>query len=519
MPKKTVKIGLLLLTSFLLISRLSAGEILIGGSEGWEQIDSFSGTALRSSEKQKHLSTPAGEIELDGMDRRVLSMAEASYSFDHRNDDLLLHFDHPGDILGNYEVLEETLLFHERERMFGEASALFRGRESELRLRPKRDSLFWPGSLWDDFTLEFWLRPHYLEHGETVLSWQGSRMIDSRIESQELRLFFEDRKLIWSFRNIFFPGEQSTDTIQISGRNSLVPEQWHHHRLSFNAEDGMLLYQIDGRDEAILYINSRGKEGGDVYLPYIGAPKTEELRLGGSFTGYIDELRLRRSFDPRSMLKPYPLKSAFAETQAIDLGEKHSRLISISTDSSTEGTEEIHYYYRQGEEKSAYTELPGEWKPFSPEQGFPRDARGRYLQLRFELFPDGSGMSSPTLSHVKILYENDQAPPPPNFLRAIAINGGIRLSWSPVSAQDLSGYRVFYGTAPDDYRGKGAESGSSPLDAGNRESIDLQGLEPGRLYFFRIAAYDNDDPDHIGTMSQEVYARPLTDEHTTREKM
>jgi hypothetical protein len=68
---------------------------------------------------------------------------------------------------------------------------------------------------------------------------------------------------------------------------------------------------------------------------------------------------------------------------------------------------------------------------------------------------------------------------------------------------------VYYGTARGEYFGEGAIRGASPIDAGKRTSLRIEGLRNGVLYYFAVAAYDRPEPFHGGELSREVSARPL----------
>ena len=73
------------------------------------------------------------------------------------------------------------------------------------------------------------------------------------------------------------------------------------------------------------------------------------------------------------------------------------------------------------------------------------------------------------------------------------------LSWDAVSDPGLSGYRIYYGTAPGTYdqaRGSGYEVGATT-------TFTVTGLAAGRRYYFVATAFDasnNESP-----YSNEVY--------------
>lgn len=502
--------GLLPLLSwfFLGTALLPASEITLGGAAGWEQIVLVRDTALRPPRDKGQLEIRGNTIRTGNKNRSILALDEDAYERDARSD-LILHFDAPGESIGPYKVDSDPVHYSNEQRVFGPSSALFRGTPEPLEMLPREGALLSPGSLWNDFTIEFWLRPQYMSHGEEVLSWKSNRLINDRVEAQELKASIADRTVSWSFTNVFFSPRGEPSPVRIRGRSPLVPESWHHFALRFEASTGMLLFQIDGIDQDVQYITSTGREGGTVFLPLIGGTRPEPLLLGGAYTGYIDELRISRSYREELHLKPYPLRSGIADTTPLDLQGSHTRIVSLSVEEEHPGASEIRYYYRRGDEKSDIRSLSGPWIPFSPEAGIEEDTKGRYLQLRFELFPDGSGTRSPGIREVSILYEQDRPPVPPSLIELEPMDGAIKVSWNSVSAHDLSGYLLFFGTEPGIYRGAPGTDLESPIDVGKAGSWTLQGLENGRLYFFRIAAYDNDDPGHAGPLSREVHTRPM----------
>ena len=100
----------------------------------------------------------------------------------------------------------------------------------------------------------------------------------------------------------------------------------------------------------------------------------------------------------------------------------------------------------------------------------------------------------------------DESPPlPPTQLAAIALDGAVQLRWKNSPDQNTRGYLVYYGTVSDDYLDKDAILEFSPIDAGKKNIIYIDGLKNGTLYYFRVAAYTS----HVGELSREVRSRPL----------
>jgi hypothetical protein len=60
--------------------------------------------------------------------------------------------------------------------------------------------------------------------------------------------------------------------------------------------------------------------------------------------------------------------------------------------------------------------------------------------------------------------------------------GPVRLAWDPVSASNLAGYMLYYGSARGSY--------SVGVDAGNLTTAAISGLQEGSTYYFVATAYD-----------------------------
>ena len=64
-----------------------------------------------------------------------------------------------------------------------------------------------------------------------------------------------------------------------------------------------------------------------------------------------------------------------------------------------------------------------------------------------------------------------------------AVTKTVDLSWDPVTAPNLSGYRIYYGTASRTY--------TQMLSAGNTTIFPVSGLLSGTRYFFAVTAIDS----------------------------
>ena len=73
-------------------------------------------------------------------------------------------------------------------------------------------------------------------------------------------------------------------------------------------------------------------------------------------------------------------------------------------------------------------------------------------------------------------------------------DGYAELQWDPVVDDTLSGYRVFYALAGTEYQA---------IDVGDTTTYTMSGLESGKRYYFRVAAYDLSG--NQSDFSNEVY--------------
>ena len=452
--------------------------------------------------------------------------------------DLLMHFDGqaPADETGRWAVQAGRAYGVESAKTaIGRGAASFKGPSSALSLEPGRGSLLERGSRFRDFTIEFWLYPATAGNGEVILSWQSQRTTAtlSGAQAQSLVCAITGGRLSWVFQGFFEKpgafgaaggatkggsasagGAAAASRLELRAQAPLVPRTWSHHLIRFDGDTGLLEYLVNGVTEATAYATSTGHEGrgADVYAPAIGA--AAPLVLGADYSGLVDEFRVSRSFVEGPALAPYGRDPGLVLSPVADLGFGNSRLVSVDVVSKTPGNTGIELSYRISDEWVGWSLSSPEWQPLRPGERLPETARGRYVQVRAELYPDGTGRVSPSLSSITLHYEADPPPPPPAKLIAIAHNGSVELVWSRVPEEDVAGYLVYYGDAPGEYFGTSAAAGPSPIDAGNVLSFTVTGLPNGGLVYFVVAAYDKAAPPgnpalRAGLFSMEASARPL----------
>lgn len=430
--------------------------------------------------------------------------------------ELLLHFDRTseGDATGAWRTSSGASgpLIVEAAAAIGTGGAAFQSRGDGVSLTAPAGSLFSSGSVWGDFTIEFWLHPATLANGETVLAWEGGVREGGGIATQALRAVIRDRRLVWEARDLFTLPDGRRRTFTLTGIRQLLPRAWHHHLLRFDARLGLLEYALDGEVEAVVHATDTGREQGSVAVPMIGSALPGPLVVGSKYTGFLDELVIRRRFVETPSLARFAGRTGTAVSRILDLGTTAARVVRIETVQSTPGDSAIFCYYRlsdaPGRPATASSGADAGWVPFAAGAGFPETARGRYLQVMVELFPDGKRAAAPTLSSVRIVFEPHLAPLAPVGVTATPGNGKVTLTWRRVDDPEVKGYEVYYGGSPGSYFGQGAAQGESPLDAGDTAELVISGLENGTLYYFSVVAYNGAEPRQRSVFSAEVGARP-----------
>jgi len=78
--------------------------------------------------------------------------------------------------------------------------------------------------------------------------------------------------------------------------------------------------------------------------------------------------------------------------------------------------------------------------------------------------------------------------------------GSVGLAWDPVPGANLSGYRVYYGTASG---GPYFQLPGQGSNAGNATSYTVSGLPGGTNYYFAVTAYDTTNNET--SYSNEVF--------------
>ncbi|MCL2558196.1 MAG: hypothetical protein FWE09_06925, partial [Treponema sp.] len=462
------------------------------------------------------------------------------------------------DLAGRYRVFaSQAVSSVERPHArIGSGSALFHGGArpaagafqsqalaGPLVIEPQSPAaLFAPKKSIGDFSLEFWLHPFAVENGEQILQWVSARPSGPLQASAGADFLFQRilvtaamGRLNWSFHNFFSAPDRSRSMdLSFSGTTPLVPRAWSHHLIRFDSRTGMLEYLVNGKTEAIVYATSTGRERGEVYTPVTG--ENGSFVLGGNFAGMIDEFVIHGDRSGAAATRRYQLGGGRIETVAIDLGAGRNQALRIeaqggrtsarnprasnelarSGDFRFSDDSQMQFFIRASDNPFVWD---SPWLPVTPGASIAAGSVvGRYVQLAVDFYPSADGESSPFLEELRVVYLRDEPPLPPSNLVAVALDGAVQLTWRNSPNQSTRGYLIFFGTADNEFFGAVSAYGPSPIDVGMRNSVVIDGLENGALYFFRVAAYSYMLPTHmlsgnlaphVGDFSNEARARPL----------
>ncbi|MBN2737668.1 MAG: fibronectin type III domain-containing protein [Spirochaetales bacterium] len=423
--------------------------------------------------------------------------------------DCLIHFNqkNASDVTGNYSLSGNAQL-STSQKILGTAAYLFEESRNTITLKPlKKNALFQAGQIWGDFSIEFWINPLTLGDGEAILNWEGARIDNNRVVSQNIKCYIQNRKLHFDFHNIFVPPDAGDFKIELNGLDALIPEKWYHHLVRFKSDSGLLEYLVNGIPEDVKYATLNGKENSTICIPRTGTAYPGSIILGEKYSGFMDEFQILSRYNDSPKLKKYSSHRGEIMTKPFNLEYSGSWIYAILADENTPQDSKIFYYYRIANHLSGWNNLDNPWIEFSPGE-FKNKVTAKYIQLRAILEPSGNLEHSPVLSFMGIIYEPDYPPPPPIEITAEPGNSSITLFWNPVFYQDIAGYLVYYGEAPGYYICQDSILGPSPIDAGLQTRFTVTGLQNGKLYYFSIVAYDSAEEPHKSVFSKEISARP-----------
>ena len=478
-----------------------AKQIVLGGKGGWPVF-----------QYEENITTGKGRFGYD-----CIELATNSFVFDDYTD-LLIDFENPvNPISAGYYSIASNNLKNSSDSLLEKSAGLSRN-IGGLSVSGQPGTFFGSEGLMGSFSLEFWLCPSLAENGEVIVNWESSKNVRGRLVYQLINCIFDGGKLNWTISNLFdsYAGPNGDGEIHLKGSSTVVPDSWSYHALSYDCESGILEYLVNGITEDIIYITSNGREDGEVSLIVMGTPA--ELQFCNEYTGKIDEIRiLRRPYSPPDYQSAeaagalgrmlYQPAGGRFETRPIVVSTG-SVLNSLTAEMNVPAQTEVSFFVRSGDNYFNWTDSYPEWKPVESGKAI-SGVSGMYFQVACELYPDGNGAVSPSVTQLTLDFTELPLPLPPFTVKAEAGNGSVTLSWNYSVDDTAGGYYIYYGNRPGEYLGRVALEGPSPVNVGNTTSFTLTGLENGKIYYFAVASWSALDDRITGPLSKEVFARPL----------
>ena len=440
-----------------------------------------------------------------------LSIRENEHSPD-RKTILLMHFNEQTEYDASGRCKIQNLKISEKIKKLGSGGGLFNASDPPMVFNTAGRSFF-PDKVYSgDFTVEFWLYSRNTSDGENYFLYENYTDTGDKVLPQLFRSFLEDRKVTWEVKNLFLPVDKSPFTLTLKGKSRIIPEKWSHHLLRYSSETGLIEYLFNGIPEASAYVNIKNTENNTVYPFYAGS--SSRIVMGGNFTGSLDEFRIQGEWTEKPRLSRIGNLSAQFITEKIDLKHSKSRIFTVDFQETVPPGTDIKYYYRISDSTASPDPESGGWKEMK--KGETGIQGGRFLFIKGILYSDGEKQISPSVNMIKIKYDEKSSPPPPSVIRAEVLNKSIKLRWSSVPDSDIDGYLVYIGDKPGHYFGPGNGTGS-PVDAGLKNSLVIDNLENGRVYYFTVCSYYR-TASPIGSIikkggnySAEISARPSAD--------
>ena len=350
----------------------------------------------------------------------------------------------------------------------------------------------------NSFTIEFYLNPYQIRMNSKVLSKISIFNNGSSSEYSGIRASIIDGKLIWQFDNLFmYNGKYSN--ITLSAGESLKPNEWRHHSVSFDAKTGKLVKYIDGLEEEVLYLTSAGEINGSPYMLNINNIIYDPLYLGQGFIGGIDAFSFTPTFKKNFNLYKY-LKNGEIISEVIDLKNNDIFIDSINYKANISNGTYIDIYYRTSDNYFLPEDNFIEWKLLN---GTNINEKGRYIQIRAEFESDTERSSSPILNNnVELVYHRGKMPQKPINLTAMAVNNSAVLRWEG-SHENITGYKIYYGTESGIYN----NAENIPIIVGNQTEYVVNGLRNGEIYYFTVTTIGGEGGNIESDFAEEVFVR------------
>lgn len=405
------------------------------------------------------------------------------------NLDLLLNFENKLDIEKYpYTLTKEGGDVSHAQFRTGSSAVSF-NLENVMSLRPLSSSIFSEIKKNQDFTISFWINPSRLADGEIIFSYYSPLSIENRYIHQSITAFVVANQVIWRFENVFFNEEGESILIELAGE-SILRNMWSHHAVSFDSSRGFLQLLNNNTVVNTAYTNKTNNAERFTSLPYFQYSLEQEIHIG-QFLGYMDGFFIARQFMDRVPLD-YFNRYGYFISQPIFIYDKI--LDNIEVDDLKEDFSALRLFIRTHDSAKFLNDLHDDkdWQEIDLNTFFSIQQKNpRYMQLRVNFFAGKQRQSSPVLRDIKLFYYLATRPSRPgNLYYQKESENILKISWQPVLASNIAGYRLYFGTDSGEYVGRLGQV-FSPIDVETEHSVLLHDLTPGVMYYISLVSYDD----------------------------
>ncbi|MGL4524674.1 MAG: fibronectin type III domain-containing protein [Spirochaetia bacterium] len=399
------------------------------------------------------------------------------------NPNMELTFEEVGEWGSHYKLMRGAVNLSGQEARSGNSSAGFQG-NNPFYLQPEPGSIFRMDP--QSFTIDFWVYPMRMSDGERVFEY--SAMIDREGGSitQSIVADFEKGRIVWYFQNIFSDIRGNLIDLNLSGQ-PIVKNKWHRHTLRYESQLGMLEVLDNDNVTDVTHATPTRTESADVYEPNWRTAK-QQLLVIGEFSGYLDDFRILPYYQDQFVNARYADRGSLI-TEPYDLRGKKFQSFKLVGQNERDSSFQTYLRFASYKSDFQYGNVP--WQKYLSGEVY-RGPTDRFVQFRVDFFAGIASQSSPVLRDMLITQEVVPPPPTPGRIIFEKRANGVLLKWSPIYTGNVTGYKVYFGDQPRNYFGDSA-SISSPVDVGNVTEYYLEGLTPGKLYYFSLTSY-TDDP-------------------------
>ena len=376
---------------------------------------------------------------------------------------------------------------------YGGGAVVFDG-TSSLSFIPEEGSVFTPYAQTGSFAIDVWLYPTGTTDGVEVLRWNGVFLGSPASEGtttpilQEIRFYVRGGVFTWELSNVAADATGPRWVMRdatLSARRGPVPRRWTHHRLRYDAVRGQIAYLVDGIPEAILYLSDTGTEDGARFALLFGEEIGTGIVIGDGYRGLIDEFVISRDVDRPVRDVRYAVIGGAIATGRISLPPAGGYVTAIRSRTEMPNNTEVRLFYQAHTDESS-----GDvWRGVPADGSLPERIATDAIRVKAELLTDASGVATPRLQEITVVYQPFSPPPTPIGVRGRAIPGGVEIAWEPVFDENVVGYRVLFGERPGRYLGTAGIT--SPIEVRGNTRVTIDGLETNRSYVFTVESYDS----------------------------